>query len=92
MIRPNRKSIGRLPGAVLATAAAGFFLISAGGSVAADKTEAKVQCEGVNACKGKSACATAKSSCKGQNACKGQGWISMLEQECTAKGGKATKG
>jgi hypothetical protein len=92
MTRLDGKSIGRFQGAALATAAAGLFLLGTGAVAAAEKTEAKVQCEGVNACKGKSACATPKSSCKGRNACKGQGWISMPEAECTAKGGKAMKG
>jgi hypothetical protein len=35
--------------------------------------DAKVQCSGINACKGKSECATAKNACKGQNECEGQG-------------------
>lgn len=87
----QRKSIVRIPGAVLATAAAGIFLLGGGAAVAADKTEAKVQCEGVNACKGKSACSTARNSCKGKNACKGQGWISMPEKECADQGGKVMK-
>lgn len=45
------------------------------------------QCHGVNACKGESACHTAKTSCSGQNSCKGQGWKKMTQEECDAKGG-----
>jgi hypothetical protein len=45
---------------------------------------AEVQCTGANACKGQSACKSAKSSCKGQNACKGQGFVSAGSSfECT---------
>jgi len=58
----------------------------AAGSASADKT-AKVHCQGVNDCKGKSACMTAKNSCAGQNACKGQGMVEMTAGDCTAKGG-----
>ena len=50
-----------------------------------------MQCAGVNACKGKSDCATATSACMGQNACKGQGWLKMAEKECLEKGGKVEK-
>ncbi len=64
-------------GMALATAAALLF-----GSVAvtpAHAEDAKVKCQGANACKGKSACATATSSCQGQNSCKGKGYV-MLTQ------------
>ena len=81
-----------LSSTVLAVAAAGWFLSGAASAVAAEPKEAKVQCAGVNACKGKSECSSASNGCKGQNACKGQGWVSMPEKECTAKGGKAVKG
>ena len=77
-------------GAIIAAMAAGFFSAGAPlGALAADSD--KVHCEGVNSCKGKSACATAKSGCAGQNSCKGKGWIEMTEKECKAKGGKAAK-
>ena len=77
-------------GAMIAALAAGFF--SAGAPMAASAADsAKVHCEGVNSCKGKSACATATSGCAGQNACKGKGWIEMSEKECKAKGGKIAK-
>ncbi|MBI3530219.1 MAG: hypothetical protein HY067_19910 [Betaproteobacteria bacterium] len=78
-------------GAALAAAAAGLFLAGTAGVIAADKTEAKVHCAGVNACKGKSECASASNSCSGQNACKGKGWVSVSEKQCLEKGGKVEK-
>lgn len=78
-------------GAALAAAAAGLFLAGTVGVSAADKTEAKVQCAGVNSCKGKSECSSAKNGCGGKNACKGQGWMSMSEKQCLEKGGKVEK-
>jgi hypothetical protein len=83
--------MGVVSGAALAAAAAGLFLAGTVGGSAADKTEAKVQCAGVNSCKGKSDCATATSDCHGQNACKGQGWLKMTEKQCLEKGGKVEK-
>ena len=82
------KIIGK-SGSAVATAA--FALALSGGAtvlpttVAAD--EAKVQCVGVNSCKGHSDCATASSACKGQNSCKGQGFLSLTKAECDEKGG-----
>lgn len=69
-------------GMALATAAALLF-----GSVAvttAQAEDAKVKCQGGNACKGKSACATASSSCAGQNKCKGTGYVMLTKEECDA--------
>jgi len=84
--------MGVVSGAALAAAAAGLFLAGTVGGSAADKTEAKVQCAGVNSCKGKSECSSAKNGCSGKNACKGQGWMSMSEKQCLEKGGKVEKG
>lgn len=53
-----------------------------------DKAGKMVNCQGINACKGQSACMTKDSSCSGMNACKGQGWLKVSEKECKAKGGK----
>jgi hypothetical protein len=78
--------------AALAVAAAGFFLSGTLATVTVEAKEAKVQCAGVNSCKGKSECSTAKNGCKGQNACKGEGWLSMSEKQCIDKGGKVDKG
>jgi hypothetical protein len=69
-------------GMALATAAALLF-----GTVAvttAHAEDAKVKCQGANACKGKSACATATSACQGQNSCKGKGYVLLPKAECDA--------
>jgi len=77
-------------GALIAAMAAGFLTAEAP-LVASAADAAKIHCEGVNACKGKSACSTASSGCSGQNSCKGKGWIEMSEKDCKAKGGKVAK-
>ena len=70
----------------LAAAAAALFALA---PVAASAGEdAAVQCMGVNACQGKSACKTANSSCKGHNACKGQGFVMVSEEVCGQLGGE----
>ena len=79
-------------GAAIAVAAASLFLSGMVGVSSANAEEAKVQCAGVNSCKGKSECSSAKNGCSGKNACKGQGWMSMSEKQCLAKGGKVEKG
>lgn len=77
-------------GAMIAAMAAGLF--SAGAPMAASAADSpKIHCQGVNSCKGKSACSTATSGCAGQNACKGKGWIELTEKECKAKGGTVAK-
>ena len=88
----ERNATKLFPGATIAAAAASLFLSGIASAPAAQAAEAKVQCAGVNSCKGKSECSTAKNGCKGQNACKGQGWLSMSEKQCTAKGGKVEQG
>lgn len=88
----KRNTTKAISGAALAAAAAGLFLSGTVNAVAAEPKEAKVQCAGVNACKGKSECSSAKNGCRGQNACKGEGWISMSEKQCMEKGGKVEKG
>jgi len=77
-----------ISGASLAAAAA-LFLVA--GCATSDKPaqSAEVQCSGINACKGQSACKSASNSCKGLNACKGQGWVPTASAEdCTSQGGK----
>jgi hypothetical protein len=71
----NRK----LSSVALAAAAAVMFTTV---SVTAGAEEATVKCEGVNACKGQSACSTANNSCKGENACKGKGYLEMKKEDC----------
>jgi|APCry1669189534_1035231.scaffolds.fasta_scaffold05982_3 hypothetical protein len=69
-------------GSAIATAAA--LLFSSIVIPAAHASAAKIQCDGVNTCKGTSACATAKNSCAGQNTCKGQGWLLLTQADCDA--------
>ena len=81
----------KLTGLALATAAATLF-VSAGLAPAFAKEEAKVHCDGVNACQGQSACQTATSACKGQNSCKGHGWLLLGKAECDAAQAKMHMG
>lgn len=77
----------KLTGLALATAAAGLFATAGIAPAMADEkpaSEAKVHCDGVNACKGQSACQTANNACKGQNSCKGKGWLYLSKAECDA--------
>jgi len=52
----------------------------------AEKTS-KVDCLGVNECKGQGTCKQEGHGCGGQNECKGKGVITMKEDDCKAKGG-----
>ena len=54
----------------------------------AKATTRVVMCTGVNECKGRGECATAKNICAGQNDCKGQGLTQATEEDCKDKGGK----
>lgn len=47
----------------------------------------KVDCTGVNACKGQGTCKQEGHGCGGMNECKGKGVLTMTEEECKAKGG-----
>ena len=67
-------------GAFIAAAVAGLFASAAPITVAA--ADSTVHCQGVNACKGKGACAGANNSCSGQNSCKGKGWVEVSAKEC----------
>jgi len=69
-------------GIALATAAA--LLFATAPLTGAQAAEAKVKCEGGNACKGKSECHTATSGCQGMNKCKGQGFVTVTKKECDA--------
>jgi uncharacterized membrane protein len=83
--------IPRLIGLALATAAAGIFAAAGIAPASAAKHEAeqaKVRCDGINACSGKAECKTATNECAGQNACKGKGWVTVSAKECQDKGGK----
>ncbi|RME35309.1 MAG: hypothetical protein D6786_02325 [Gammaproteobacteria bacterium] len=79
----------KLGGVALASAAAAMFAMAPiSGAVAG---EGKVHCYGVNACKGKTSCATANNACKGQNACKGKGFVAVSKEVCEQLGGKVGK-
>jgi hypothetical protein len=80
----------KLSNLALATAAAVMFS-TAPLTVANAADEAKVKCEGVNACKGTSACGTAANACAGKNACKGAGFLMMTKAECDAAKAKLKK-
>jgi len=69
-------------GAAIAAAAALLFSVAPLATASAD--EAKVHCDGQNACKGKSACKSAHNACKGQNSCKGTGFVEMSKKDCDA--------
>ena len=80
----NKKA---LTGAALAIAAAGLVFSA---HTMAEGSEAKVQCSGINSCKGQTACKSASNDCKGQNSCKGKGWTPTASaEECEKKGGKS---
>jgi hypothetical protein len=74
-------------GLILATAAVGMFVsagfAAAADEMAADSTEGKVHCDGVNSCKGHGDC-KGENGCKGKNSCKGQGFMNMTQEECDA--------
>jgi hypothetical protein len=81
----------RAKGAVIAAAVAAMFVAKEAFGQAyrnAEELAAKVHCEGVNQCKGQSACKGAGHECAGKNDCKGKGWIAMSAADCKAKGGK----
>ncbi len=73
----------------VAGAAASLLLTGAVAAQAADEKAGgdEVMCSGINACKGKGACAGATSACAGKNACKGKGVVKATAAECTAQGG-----
>ena len=72
---------------ILAATAGALFLAGSAGIVLAGSHsahEAKIQCEGVNECKGQSSCKTLFSSCSGHNGCKGKGFLMLTPEECEA--------
>jgi uncharacterized membrane protein len=79
-----------------AAVASALGSLLAGGLAHADEKAGKtaekaVKCAGVNDCKGKGSCKSAKNDCKGQNACKGQSFAMVSAKDCTDKGGKVEK-
>lgn len=72
----------------LATAAAALFSVATVPAAFAGEGSSAVKCQGINGCKGQSACQTAESACAGQNSCKGKGWVKVSSAaECEKKGG-----
>ncbi len=74
-----------LAGLAIAASAAALFIsgcTTTAGTGGSPATQAKVVCEGANACKGLSDCKTASSACAGQNECKGQGFVKLSAEEC----------
>lgn len=67
-----------------ALAAAAAVLFASVPPLDAQAADAKIKCEGGNACKGKSECHTATNACAGQNSCKGTGYVSLTKTECDA--------
>jgi len=68
----------------IAMAAAAAMLLGSVSLTANAADAAKVKCEGVNGCKGTSACKTATSACQGQNSCKGKGFLQLSQADCDA--------
>ena len=80
-------------GVLIATAAAGLILAGTVTARADEKAGGdKVQCAGVNSCKGQGACGGAGHACAGKNSCKGQGWVEMGKDQCLKQGGKIVDG
>ena len=61
-----------LAAAAIALAVSGVAMTS---SAQAGMKKGAVHCFGINSCKGKGACKSAKNACKGHNGCKGMGWL-----------------
>jgi uncharacterized membrane protein len=78
------KKANKIAGTALAIVAAAAFATI---PVVASADSAKVQCFGVNKCKGHGACKGADNSCKGKNTCKGQGVKMMSKKKCDKLGG-----
>ncbi len=81
------KALHKVNGFAIAAAASAVFLAAPVG-VANASGRHHMACAGVNACKGKSSCKSAKNACKGQNSCKGQGIVKMSKHACEQIGGK----
>ena len=65
---------------IVAAAIAG--ILGMGAPVFAADDAGKVECAGVNGCKGKSDCKTASNECAGKNGCKGKGMMKMSKADC----------
>jgi hypothetical protein len=85
------QTVKKFSGLALATAAAALFAAAPIATVSAADA-AKIKCEGVNSCKGTSACKTATSGCQGQNSCKGKGFLQLTKADCDAAMAKMKSG
>ncbi len=72
----------KIVGLAVAASAAAIFMAGCSSMGGSGGTEARIACNGGNACKGQSECKSANSACKGQNACKGQGVVTLTAEEC----------
>jgi hypothetical protein len=87
----NEGYIMRLKNSGVAVATAAAMLFGSALITTASADDAKVQCSGVNSCKGQSACKSANNACKGQNSCKGKGFMEMTKADCDAAKAKMGK-
>jgi uncharacterized membrane protein len=76
---------------LLASAVAGLLTLAAPAGMATSHEAEKVECYGVNKCKGTGACGGKGHSCAGENACKGQGYLKIDGDTCLKiEGGRLT--
>ncbi len=76
---------------LLASAVAGMLAFAGTPGSASAEEAAKVNCYGVNKCKGSGACGGQGHSCAGENACKGQGYLDIEKETClNIEGGRLT--
>lgn len=81
----------KLLGATLVTAAAlAFSTAPITSAFAHTHHNGKVDCYGLNGCKGKGSCKSSLNSCKGKNSCRGEGVEKKSKQECVKAGGTTT--
>jgi len=75
----------------LASAIAGLMSLAAAPGVAFAESGEKVNCYGVNKCKGTGACGGQGHSCAGENECKGKGYLKIDAETCLKiQGGRLT--
>jgi len=80
----DKKKIASL---IVTAAAVAFITAPLTATVSQAAMSKSMKCYGVNSCKGKSACKTAKNSCKGKNTCKGQGFLMKSATQCKKMNG-----
>jgi hypothetical protein len=71
-------------------AAVAAVLFAAGTALAEDGEPPRVRCQGVNGCKGRSACRSAQNGCAGKNQCRGKGFLLLTTEECQEVKGAAS--